>query len=167
MAGKLICHITREDAKIIENLLSQLRKGAGCSVNMEIKFIITTANYIRKLRGGQGTSAVYLSAVAVVKLINEGLICQFRPAVIRSGKAVSVDVLASLSSIRKDTRKGDFMGGDLMFPAMNMSLLRTTVRVPSGTAVIVGGAASNAGKKGKDNHEFVIYLKPTIERKKK
>jgi hypothetical protein len=223
MAGKLICNITKSDAKKLESLLSQLREDASYSVNMEIKFIVTTADYLRKLGGGKGGGTIYLSAEAekqlfddvkqkkgaemvasseaiasdgqvvhiregqqvsmlmdydintvgiptlqpVVKLINEGLICQFRPVVIQGGRSVSVDVLASLSLIRKDVRKSDFMGGDLMLPAMDMSVLRTTVRVPGGTSVLVGGVASDSGKDAKENHNYVIFLKPTVEKKQK
>lgn len=222
MKGKLICRITKNDAKRIENLLSQLRQGASYSVNMEIKFIVTTADYLRKLGGGK-SGTIYLSAEAekqllddikqkkgaemvasseaiasdgqivhiregqqvsmlmdydintvgipslqpVVKLINEGLICQFRPVVIQSGRSVSVDILASLSAIRKDVRKIDFMGGDLMLPAVDMSLLRTTVRVQGGSSVLVGGAASDSGKEAKGNRDYVIFLKPTVEKKQK
>ncbi len=220
--GKLICRITAEDTRKTENLLGQLRKVIGYSVNIEVKFIRTTAGYLRKLRG-DGGQAIYLTpesekqlmrdAVAkrgvelvasseliasdgqtvhiregrqvsmlvdydieitmlpalnpVVKLINEGLICQFTPTVIRRGKEVSIDVLASLSALPKEVRKGDFMGGEILFPDMAMSLLHTTVRVPDGTAVLVGGTATNSGSEDKNTTEFIFYLKPTIERKKK
>ena len=81
----------------------------------------------------------------VVKLVNEGLICQFRPVVFHGGREVSLDVMASLSKIRKEVRKGEFLGGELMFPAMEMSRLRTSVQVPSGKAVLVGGVAKSSG----------------------
>ena len=100
----------------------------------------------------------------VVKLVNEGLICQFRPVVFHGGKEVSLDVMASLSKIRKEIRKGDFLGGELMFPAMDMSRLRTSVQVPSGKAVLVGGVARSSGAK-EDTHEYVVYIKPTVNRK--
>jgi len=102
----------------------------------------------------------------VVKLVNEGLICQFRPVVFHGGKEVCLDVMASLSKIRKDIRKGDFLGGELMFPAMDMSRLRTTVQVPSGRAVLVGGVARTAEGK-EETHEYVVYIKPTVNRKGK
>lgn len=103
----------------------------------------------------------------VVKLINEGLICQFVPTVIRGGKEVSIEVLASFSAIRKEVRKGDFMGGELQFPAMDMSQVQTGARVPSGTAVLIGGTALPSGDEKKESHNFIIYLKPTINRMKK
>jgi len=219
--GKLICHITPEDAKKLGELLDKLREGAGYSVKMEVRFIIASVNYLRAL-GGTNSGMVYLSPEAekkllddikakrnvemvalseviasdgqtvhiregrqvsmlmdydvstvgiptmqpVVQLVNEGLICQFIPAVIRNGKAVSIDVLASLSSIRKDTRKSSFMGGDLTLPVMDISLLRSAVRVSDGTAVLVGGVVSGTNEEGKDAREFVIYLKSTVEKKR-
>jgi hypothetical protein len=100
----------------------------------------------------------------VVKLVNEGLICQFRPVVFHGGRDVSLDVMASFSKIRKEIRKGEFLGGELMFPAMDMSRLRTSVQVPSGKAVLVGGVAKSSGSK-EDAHEYVVYIKPTVNRK--
>ncbi len=100
----------------------------------------------------------------VVKLVNEGLICQFRPIVFHGGGEVCVDIMASLSKIRKDIRKGEFLGGELLFPAMDMSRLRTTVQVPNGKAVLVGGVAMSPGSK-EDAHEYVVYVKPTVNRK--
>ena len=103
----------------------------------------------------------------VVKLVNEGLICQFTPVVMLAGEKVSIDVLASFSNIGKEIRKGEFMGGELMFPAMDMSRLHTNVEVPSGTAVLVGGTSLILADDKKESHEFVVYLKPTVNRKKK
>lgn len=97
----------------------------------------------------------------VVKLVNEGLICQFRPMVIRGGREVAIDVSASLSAIQKRIRKGNFLGGELMFPAMDMARLRTLVRVPDRRSVLVGGTALTP-EADKNGHEFMIYLKPTI-----
>jgi hypothetical protein len=221
--GKLICYITEEDAKVVEEMLKQLRQSAGYSVNIEVKFIRTTAKYLREMTKGDGDSAIYLSPDAekkllddiarkkdvqlaasseviasdgqivhiregrqvsllmdydintmglptlqpVVRLVNEGLICQFAPTVVNAGKEVMIDVLASFSAIRKEVRKGDFMGGELLFPAMDMSRVHTGVRVPGGTAVLIGGTAlSSADEKG-ESHEFIIYLKPTVNRKNK
>lgn len=222
MGGRLICRVTKEQAGVIEDLLSQMRENAGYSVSMDVKFLRTTAEYLRKLRNDGEGPAIYLSAEAerqlmsdaaskqgveilassvviaanrqvvhiregqqvsmlmdydltsagapslqpVVKLINEGLICQLRPVVVRKGGEVSIDVLASLSKVRKDTRKGDFLGGELMFPVMDVSLIRTAVRVPDGTSVIVGGATENVAG-GKDAREFVVYVKPRAEHRKK
>jgi hypothetical protein len=103
----------------------------------------------------------------VVKLVNEGIICQFMPAVLRDGEAVNMNILATFSRIRKPVRKGDFLGGELMFAAMDMSRLRTNVEIPDGTGVLVGGTALDPAADKKDGHEFVVYLKPTITQKTK
>lgn len=221
--GKLICSITAEDARVLEALLKQLRESAGYFVNIEVKFLRTTARYLRQLRKEKGGQVIHLSPEAeeqllediaagkgvevvasseviaannqmvhiregqqvsllmdydintvgiptlqpVVRLVNEGLICQFRPTVIRSGKALSINVMTSLSGIRKKMRKGEFLGGELLFPAMDMSRLRTDVGVPSGRAVLVGGTALTSGGDEKESREFVVYLKPTVGQKKK
>ena len=221
--GKLICYVTEEDAKTVEEIIAQLRQTADYSINIEVKFMRATAKYLGEMRKGDGDSAIYLSPEAekkllddiaqkkdvqlaasseviasdgqivhiregkqvsflmdydinmvgvpalrpVVKLVNEGLICQFAPTVIGGGKEVSIDVLASFSAIRKEVRKGDFMGGELQFPAMDMSQVQTGVRVPSGTAVLIGGTALASGDEKKESHNFIIYLKPTVNRMKK
>ena len=100
----------------------------------------------------------------VVKVINEGLICQFRPKVLLDGKVIDIDILASLSSLNKDMRKTKFMGGEIMLPSMKMSRIRTSVLVPNGRAVLVGGTAQSPG--GKDeNPRFVVFVKPTLGRR--
>jgi hypothetical protein len=220
--GKMLCYITEEDARIVEELLKTLRQSIGYSVNIEVKFIRTTANYLRDLSKSDGGPAIYLTPEAekrllddivqkkdvqlaassevlasnrqmvhvregkqvsllmdydinqigiptlqpVVRLINEGLICQFTPTVIRDGKETVIDVLATLSSIRKDIRKGEFMGGELLFPSMDMSMLHTVVQVPSGRAVLIGGVAVSSGDLTKESHEFIIYVKPTVNKKR-
>jgi len=97
----------------------------------------------------------------LVRVINEGLICQLRPKVLLDGKALNVQVLASLSNLSKDLRKRQFMGGEIVLPSMRLSRLHTTVRVSSGTAVLIGGtAASGDGTDG--GQSFIVYVKPTL-----
>ncbi len=223
VSGRLVCRITRAQAKAIEELLKRLRESMNLAVTMEVRFLRTSAAYLSKLAGEKDGQAIYLSAQVekklaadlklkkevelvassevtatdgqvvhiregrqvsmlmdydvtaagvaslqpVVKLINEGLICQFRPAAVRGGREVSVDVLASLSMLRKDIRKGDFLGGEIMFPIMDTSVIRTAVRVPSGKAVLVGGTTLNSGTADKTAPEYIVYLKPTAESRKK
>ncbi len=100
----------------------------------------------------------------VVRVINEGLICQFRPKVLFDGRMIDISVLASLSRLNKDMRKTQFMGGEIMLPSMKMSRLRTNVLVPNGQAVLVGGTAElSEGKE--DGPRFVVFVKPTLNRR--
>ena len=220
--GRIIAVVTEEQDIAIKNMLKVLRDACGYQINMEVKFMRTSASYLNKLRGNGPGPAIYLSDKAekqlledakqkkdvevvasseiiaanmqrvhiregqqrsllmdydintvgiptlqpVVKLVNEGLICEFKPTVIRDGKAVSLDILVSLSALQKEIRKGEFLGGELYFPAIDLIRIRTGARVPSGTAILVGGTVlTSAGRK--DTHEFVVYVKPTINKRGK
>lgn len=221
--GRLFCYLPEDLIPRIESLLAKMRACSGYAINIEVKYIRTTAQYLSELAKKGDGSAIYLSREAesqllsdaaqkkdveivtssevmaadgqtvhlregqqvsllmdydintvgiptlqpVVRVVNEGLICQFRPQVMMSGKLIDINVLASLSGLRKDMRKGKFMGGEIVFPSMRMSRLRTNVQVPSGTAVLVGGTAATAADGEGDSHRFVVYLKPTLAQKGK
>jgi len=135
--------------------------------------IIAANNQIVHIREGQQLSFLMdydINTVGiptlqpVVRLVNEGLICQFKPIVLQEGKMVFVDILATFSKIRKNIRKGQFFGGELVFPVMDMARLRTSVEIPAGSAILAGGNAVSSGRENEEPHEFVVYLKPTVSR---
>jgi hypothetical protein len=218
--GKLTCYLSAENLKVIEDLLTRMRKCTGYSINLEVRFIRAKEDYIEQLGQKEKGSVIYLSAEAekkllsdaaakkdveivassevmasdgqvvhiregrqvsllmdydfssvdsnalqpLVRVVNEGLICQFKPKVILDGKKLNIQVLASLSSLNKDMRKKEFMGGELVLPSMQLSRIHTTVQVPSGTAALVGGTATTSGAKG-DEQSFIVFVKPTLVQK--
>jgi hypothetical protein len=101
----------------------------------------------------------------VVRIVNEGLICQFQPKVFRDGETIGMDVLAILCKFRKDPRKAEFMGGELTFPTLDVIRVRTDVEVPDGRAVLVGGTAPVSEKDMENRHMYVVYVKPTVDHK--
>jgi len=105
----------------------------------------------------------------VVRRINVGLICGFKPLIIEGGKEVQLNILGSYSTLRQPIRKSSFEKGELFLPETDALIVETSVRVKNKGAVLVGGTLSKKGsgddKKGEKR--YLLYLKVVVSKPSK
>jgi hypothetical protein len=101
--------------------------------------------------------------------LNTGLMAELRPVVDPTGTSVTVNVLFSLSEVPGPVERLRICGFDVELPQVSVSRTGTTLAIPFGRGVLIGGSfAAPAAKPGEKPDDMdvplasVLYVKPTL-----
>jgi len=95
----------------------------------------------------------------IIMSLREGLIFDVRPTLAGTGDLVVLEVRVESSKVHRPIESIDTPVGTIETPILELTKLRTTLAVPVGRMVVVGGALSDG-----DENAVLITAKPTASR---